>query len=142
MCERHSFANPNSPSGEFLADAMKQAATDLGLTHRIPRSSVRHIRELLDKDGAHEALRKGAEALGLVSKRAGSTLQELWAEAAGPEVAEHTKAVVLRRNVLTIKVDSSVWVQELGMFRKVEILQRLHEMGQAQNIRDMKIDLA
>jgi predicted nucleic acid-binding Zn ribbon protein len=44
-----------------------------------------------------------------------------WREAVGPEVADHSRPVGVRGDVLEVSVDSSVWCQQLQL-RTPEIL--------------------
>ncbi len=52
-------------------------------------------------------------------------LERAWAEAAGPEFAEHTRVSGIRRGVLEIEVDNAVLLQELAHFHKRRLLQEL-----------------
>jgi predicted nucleic acid-binding Zn ribbon protein len=53
-------------------------------------------------------------------------LTEAWSRAAGPEVARRSRIVELKRDVLTVSVESAALRQELETFRKEEILRRLN----------------
>jgi predicted nucleic acid-binding Zn ribbon protein len=52
-------------------------------------------------------------------------LERAWAEAVGPEYAEHTRVGGLRRGVLEVEVDSAVLLQELAHFHKRRLLREL-----------------
>jgi predicted nucleic acid-binding Zn ribbon protein len=52
-------------------------------------------------------------------------LERAWAEAAGPDVAAHTKPGALRRGVLEVTVDNAVLIQELAHFHKRRLLEQL-----------------
>lgn len=53
-------------------------------------------------------------------------LTEAWSRAAGPEVARRSRIVELKRDVLTVSVESAALRQEIETFRKDEILKRLN----------------
>jgi len=78
--------------------------------------------------------------IGNASKR--SKLQEAWIQAVGEPAASHTKPIGVKRNVLTVKADSSVWVQELGTMRRAEIITALGTLNTGECIRKLKIELA
>ena len=52
-------------------------------------------------------------------------LERAWAEAAGPEYAEHTRVTGIRRGVLEVVVDNAVLLQELAHFHKRRLLEQL-----------------
>ncbi len=52
-------------------------------------------------------------------------VQDAWARAAGPELAEEARPTTLRRGVLTVEVRSNALLHELQCFRKEELLARL-----------------
>ena len=52
-------------------------------------------------------------------------LERAWAEAVGPEYAEHTRVAGLRRGVLEVEVDNAVLLQELAHFHKRRLLREL-----------------
>lgn len=62
--------------------------------------------------------------LGLAAVERASRVAQRWEEAAGSEAARHSRPLALRRGVLEVEVDSSVWSQELQL-RREEILERL-----------------
>ena len=51
-------------------------------------------------------------------------IEERWKEIAGEAGFKHTRPVTLRNCVLTVRVDSSVWLQEMSM-QKRKILKQL-----------------
>ena len=52
-------------------------------------------------------------------------LEEAWAAAAGPQAAEQTRVVGLRRGVLEVIVGNAVLLQELAHFQKRRLLEQL-----------------
>jgi predicted nucleic acid-binding Zn ribbon protein len=65
-------------------------------------------------------------------------LEEAWSEAAGPEIARHTRAGALRRGVLEIMVDSAVLLQELAHFQKRRLLEQLRRRLPSTTIADLR----
>jgi hypothetical protein len=62
---------------------------------------------------------------GVTKTRRGSSIAELWARAAGPELAQETRPCTLRQGVLTVEVRSAALLAELAGFRTDEMLARL-----------------
>jgi predicted nucleic acid-binding Zn ribbon protein len=52
-------------------------------------------------------------------------LERAWEEAAGTEIAAHTRPGALRRGVLEVVVDNAVLLQELAHFHKRRLLEQL-----------------
>jgi predicted nucleic acid-binding Zn ribbon protein len=52
-------------------------------------------------------------------------LEQAWAEAAGGQLAEHTRVGALRRGVLEVEVDNAVLLQELAHYHKRRLLEQL-----------------
>ena len=63
--------------------------------------------------------------LGLVNPKARSKLEAAWLETVGGAAAAHSRVMGVRNNTVRVLVDSSVWKQELGVFRKLEIVEKL-----------------
>ena len=61
---------------------------------------------------------------GFTKKRRGTSLQDLWARAAGPDIAAETRPSTLRSGVLTVEVRSAGLLAELAGFRRDELLSR------------------
>lgn len=51
---------------------------------------------------------------------------ESWPAIVGDRIAEHSQAVGIENGILTVRVESSVWAQELNLLRP-KIVQRLRE---------------
>lgn len=65
-------------------------------------------------------------------------LEEAWATAAGPDVAEHTQVVRLRKNVLEVVVDNAVLLQELAQFDKRRLLGELQNRLSSAAVTDLR----
>jgi predicted nucleic acid-binding Zn ribbon protein len=65
--------------------------------------------------------------LGFGSARLAMQVQARWAELAGAEAAAHSSPEALRGTVLDVRVDASVWGQQLQL-RSPEILRALREL--------------
>jgi len=65
--------------------------------------------------------------LGFGSARLAMQVQARWAELAGAEAAAHSSPEALRGAVLDVRVDASVWGQQLQL-RSPEILRALREL--------------
>jgi Dna[CI] antecedent, DciA len=62
---------------------------------------------------------------GITKTRRGTSIADLWARAAGPELAAETRPSTLRQGVLTVEVRSAALLAELAGFRTDEMLTRL-----------------
>jgi len=65
--------------------------------------------------------------LGLRESALALRAAECWEQAVGPEIARHSEPTALRRGVLEVSVDASVWCQQLQM-RRPELLEALREV--------------
>ena len=72
-------------------------------------------------------------------------MHDFWREAVGEEIAEKTRVVALRGNVLTIEVASSPLLSELSGYRKAELLDALRstlaDAGRKQRIEKLSFKL-
>lgn len=72
----------------------------------------------MTRDRGPADLRAAAEALAARldrgGRRATAAAATLWPEAAGPQVAAHTRAVAVREGELLVHVDSNAWATELA----------------------------
>jgi predicted nucleic acid-binding Zn ribbon protein len=95
------------------------------------REPIDHHRPLTNMD-------KGPEPLGEILSRLFTArgwgrrqgrlrLEQAWAEAAGAEIAKHTRAGALRRGVLEVEVASAVLLQELAHYHKRRLLEQLRK---------------
>lgn len=62
---------------------------------------------------------------GVTKTRRGSSVADLWARAAGPELGAETRPSTLKKGVLTVEVRSAALLAELAGFRTDEMLARL-----------------
>ena len=65
-------------------------------------------------------------------------LEEAWAEAAGPEIAPHTRVAALRRGVLEVQVANAVLLQELAHFHKRRLLEHLRGRLPGSPVKDLR----
>lgn len=68
-------------------------------------------------------------------------LNGIWKQAAGPQIAAQSKAESLKNHVLQVKVNSSVWLQQLH-FLKPEILGKLRPLLPSSELKDIRFSLA
>lgn len=74
---------------------------------------------------------------GYARVRSAGACAEAWRQAAGQQLAAHTRATEVRRGVLEVLVSNSTLVQEIG-FQKRALLDRLAELLPDENIRNLK----
>ena len=79
--------------------------------------------------------------IGLAQRFRESAIQDQWEQIVGEFVAAHTRAAGLQRNVLTVEVDHSMWLQELSLLHKQVMLEKLREQLPELKIRDLKFRL-
>jgi len=97
----------------------------------------------VDEDRFGEAEKLGSimarviHRLGLARRKEHIALMELWEQVAGADVADRTRIVAFRHNVLKIEVDSPALLHELTFFRKSELLEGLRRGQPAIPIRDI-----
>ena len=65
-------------------------------------------------------------------------LEKAWAEAAGPEFAEHTRVAGLRRGVLEVEVNNAVLLQELAHFHKRRLLEQVRRRLPGTTLTDLR----
>ncbi len=65
------------------------------------------------------------------------TISKRWEEIVGEKVALHTKPDTISYRILTVYVDSSVWMQQLT-FLKDNIVKKINEVTGRQIIKDIK----
>src|SRR5437868_1297067 len=65
-------------------------------------------------------------------------LEMAWAEAAGPENAQHTRAAGLRRGVLEIEVDNATLLAELVHFHKRKLLEQVRQRLPSVTVHDLR----
>ena len=62
---------------------------------------------------------------------------DVWAEAVGKKIKEHTEPVDVRFGVLTVKTSSPVWRQEL-QFQKKSIMNSINKKLKKTTIKDVR----
>jgi predicted nucleic acid-binding Zn ribbon protein len=70
---------------------------------------------------------------GLLSLR----LQSQWRDLVGPQIAAHSHPVEIRRDTLTVVVDSPVWSQELSLL-KDELIRRVNSLRERPFLRQIR----
>jgi predicted nucleic acid-binding Zn ribbon protein len=65
-------------------------------------------------------------------------LEEVWAEAAGPEFAAYTQVAGLRRGVLEVVVANAIVLQELAHFHKRRLLEHLRRRLPGATVTDLR----
>lgn len=68
---------------------------------------------------------KVVEGMGLDRKRGELEILKVWNELLDPTITKHAQPVNLVRGTLFVKVDNSVWLDEIVRYRRKEILDRL-----------------
>jgi hypothetical protein len=63
--------------------------------------------------------------IGLERKRSDLEILKVWNNLMDPQVAAHAQPVNIAKGTLFVKVDSSVWLDEIVRYRRKEILDRL-----------------
>ena len=76
--------------------------------------------------------------LGFEGANAALRLAACWEEVVGPEVARHCRPALLRGRTLEVRVDSSVWSQELR-FRSPAILAGLAQRLGPESPSDLRL---
>ena len=79
--------------------------------------------------------------LGLEERVTGWRAVSEWPALAGERVARHSRATGFRDGVLTVEVEGSAWMHELG-FLKRELVRRANDHLGAQVVREVKFVLA
>jgi predicted nucleic acid-binding Zn ribbon protein len=75
---------------------------------------------------------------GYARERSAGACAQAWREAAGPSVAECSRATQIRRGVLEVLVTHSTLVQEI-VYQKAELIKKLAVLLPQENIRDLKL---
>ena len=64
--------------------------------------------------------------LGLKELTVSSRVFEIWDTVVGPAIALHARPYSFRDGILTVNVDSSVWLAQLERYRKKQIREKLN----------------
>ena len=79
--------------------------------------------------------------LGLEERVAGWRAVSEWPALAGERVARHSRATGFRDGILTVEVEGSAWMHELG-FLKRELVRRVNDHLGAEIVREVRFTLA
>jgi predicted nucleic acid-binding Zn ribbon protein len=75
-------------------------------------------------------------SLGLAGKIKQASVEHLWPEMVGPEIAGHTRVLKIDAGRLIVSVDSPVWRQEL-MYQRDAFIARLNQELEEEIISDI-----
>ncbi|MDR4504764.1 MAG: DUF721 domain-containing protein [Candidatus Scalindua sp.] len=67
-----------------------------------------------------------------------SSLKNAWMKNVDTDISEHTEVEGIKGSVLTIKVDSAIWLHNIVAFRKQELLKSMQEGYKSRYISDIK----
>ena len=68
--------------------------------------------------------------LQLERRRAETEILRVWRQSIDPAITKHAQPTKLKNGTLFVKVDNSVWLEEIVRYRRHEIVQRLqHSFG-------------
>ncbi|MEO5989363.1 MAG: DUF721 domain-containing protein [Candidatus Eisenbacteria bacterium] len=81
------------------------------------------------------------KSMGLADAAEGWRAVSDWAELAGPRLARHSRAVGFRDGTLTVEVEGSAWMHELG-FLKRELVRKVNQHLGSDVVRDVRLVLA
>ncbi len=88
-----------------------------------------------------QALARLIALRGLARVRGESQLQQTWNQVAGERIANHTRALEIRRGILHIGVANAPMLGELASFHKHTLLAKLQTDHADLKIRDLKFKL-
>jgi len=74
---------------------------------------------------------------GIVRQLGASSIQGIWSETVGEEIAGHTRVTSLRGGVLRIEVDSAPWLHDLRSFHQDELLDALRERLKGRTLKEI-----
>ena len=83
------------------------------------------------------ALKKFIKKQGIENEINQQKAIDVWAEAVGKKIKEHTEPVDVRFGVLTVKTSSPVWRQEL-QFQKKSIVDSINKRLKKATIKDVR----
>jgi len=79
--------------------------------------------------------------LGLEDRAIGWRAVSEWPALAGERVARHSRATGFRDGILTVEVEGSAWMHELGFLSR-ELVRRVNDHLGAEVVREVKFTLA
>ena len=68
-------------------------------------------------------------------------LADAWTDVAGQDVARHSRPGLLENGVLTVYVDSSVWLSEISRYGRNALLDNLRRRFSRARIREIRVRL-
>jgi len=81
------------------------------------------------------------KSMGLADAAEGWRAVSDWAELAGPRLARHSRAVAFRDGTLTVEVEGSAWMHELG-FLKGELARKVNQHLGSDVVREVRLVVA
>lgn len=69
-----------------------------------------------------------------------SGLAGVWTRAVGPQIARQTEPIRIRNGVLSVKVTTSAWMQQL-QFMKDDIIEKVNKAGPPQKINKIRFSI-
>lgn len=81
------------------------------------------------------------KSMGLADATEGWRAVSDWAELAGPRLARHSRAVGFRDGTLTVEVEGSAWMHELG-FLKQELVRKVNQHLGSDVVREVRLVVA
>ena len=88
------------------------------------------------------------QAMGAVMSRTGLDYQKRaadmlaqWSSIAGDAVGRHTRPVSLKDGVLTVEVDSSVWLNEISRFGKGILLEKVQKVLGVTEVKSLRLQV-
>ena len=76
------------------------------------------------------------KGLGIDKKIKQASVEHIWADLVGPEIAAHTRVIKVDLGKLFVAVDSPVWRQEL-LFQRQEFMEKLNQQLGDQVVSDI-----
>jgi hypothetical protein len=98
---------------------------------RNPQANLQRIGEILPR-----VLKKGGFPVRLEDNR----LKEIWEKAVGPQIAAHSRPENIKKNLLFVKVASSVWMHQLH-FLKEEITGKVNALMGKTSVTDIRFSI-
>ena len=87
---------------------------------------------------ASELVPEVMKKLGLEQRLQQSQVFFRWTEIVGTDIAHHAQPVSLRNGLLVVSVDHPVWLQELSLYHKKLILQKVQKCVGKNAVRDIR----
>ncbi len=101
------------------------------MRRRNPQTRLQRIGEILPR-----VLKKGGFPVRLEDTR----LREIWEKAVGPQIAAQSRPENIKRNLLFVKVASSVWMHQLH-FLKEEIIGKVNALMGKTPVKDIRFSI-